>query len=151
MRLLVTALATALLAVALVPMAAGGRASVSSRAPRVAERRQIDAAIHSWWCSYLPSNDGPCSRWTLETNLARLSTVVPSWGYARFTDQATGGSTDLPGQISVILRRGPSGWHVFRWFIGIRALTCAQGAHEVGIPLRVMQDLGMCKLLSTLP
>ena len=88
---------------------------------------------------------------TLELNVLRLSTVVPTWGYARFADRARGGSPDLPGQISVLLRKRPSGWHVYRWFIGIRALTCAQGAEEVGIPLAVMRDLGLCKLLSTLP
>jgi len=43
------------------------------------------------------------------------------------------------------------GRRIYRWFIGIRALTFAQGADEAGIPLEVMRDLGLCKMLSTLP
>jgi hypothetical protein len=86
----------------------------------------------------------------LTTTELRISTAIPSWGFAQFTDTARPPSTDLPSQIHVLLRRNASGWHVSRWFVGIRGLTCERAADEAGIPFRVMKDLGLCKFISKL-
>src|SRR5262249_11485926 len=116
--------------------------------PDRATQARIAKTVRSWWCGYAPK---PCSNWRVTTSGVRLSTVVPKWGYARVTDHPVRGTTDLPPKLRVILEKNASGWHVYRWFIGIRALTCAAAADGIGVPLRAMQDLGLCSLLTTLP
>lgn len=124
---------------------------VAVRKPGAAELQRINAVIKSWWCANLTKTTGPCSRWTLKTLDIRLSTVVPSWGYAQISDRGTGVTTDLPGQVRLLLRRRPSGWVVLHWFIGLRGLTCQGVAREDDIPYSVMHDLGLCAFVAKLP
>jgi hypothetical protein len=129
----------------------GRHEAIGARKPGAAELRRIEAAIRSWWCANLTKSTGPCSRWTLKTLTIRLSTAVPTWGYAQISDRGTGVSTDLPGQVRLLLRRGAGGWRVYHWFIGLRGLTCQGVAREDGIPYSVMQDLGLCAFVAKLP
>jgi hypothetical protein len=131
--------------------ALGERSSASARRPAAAEERQIDAAIRSWWCANLTAGARPCSQWTLKTLTVRLSTVVPAWGYAQISDRARNVSTDLPGEVRLLLRRTGRGWGVYRWFIGFRGHNCADVAGDVHVPYRAMQDLGLCAFVAELP
>ena len=131
--------------------ALGGRTSVSARPPAAAEGKQISAAIRSWWCANLTAGARPCSKWTLRTLTVRLSTAVPTWGYAQISDRARGVSTDLPEEVRLLLRRVGGEWGVYRWFIGFRGHNCADVADDVHVPYRAMQDLGLCAFVAELP
>jgi hypothetical protein len=131
--------------------AVGERSSLSARAPAAAEGKQIDAAIRSWWCANLTTSERPCSQWTLGTLTVRLSTAAPAWGYAQISDHAHAVSTDLPGEVRLLLRRTGGEWGVYRWFIGFRGHSCADVAGDVHVPYRAMQDLGLCAFVAELP
>jgi hypothetical protein len=131
--------------------ALGGRNSASARPPTAVEGKQINAAIRSWWCANLTSGARPCSQWTLRTLTVRLSTAAPAWGYAQISDRSRAVSTDLPGEVRLLLRRTDRGWGVYRWFIGFRGHSCADVADDVHVPYRAMKDLGLCAFVAELP
>jgi hypothetical protein len=81
----------------------------------------------------------------------RLSTAAPAWGYAQISDRSRAVSTDLPGEVRLLLRRTDRGWGVYRWFIGFRGHSCADVADDVHVPYRAMKDLGLCAFVAELP
>jgi hypothetical protein len=152
MRGIMTLVVTVAVAVGLgASSAPAGLSSASARQPAAAEGKQITAAIRSWWCANLTAGARPCSQWTLRTLTVRLSTAAPTWGYAQISDHARSVSTDLPGEVRLLLRRTGRGWGVYRWFIGFRGHSCADVADDVHVPYRAMRDLGLCAFVAELP
>ena len=142
-------------AATLVAFASPGQTALSAaaaKAPTAAQRVQINAAVRTWWCTFLPKSSRPCSKWTLTVDKVKVSTVLPAWGLVHMLDVGHGVSSNiLPGGMNMFVRDDHGKWKVFRWFVGLRALTCNRAAAEIGVPERALDDLGICAQLVELP
>ena len=136
----------ALLVVAFVVTATAAAATK----PTPAQSKAIVAAAQKWWCSYIPKNEGPCSRWTVRAPSILISSADPTWGYAQLRTH-TSGKTELPAGLNALVRNVKGKWTVYGWFIALQGMTCAAGAKDVGVPYAVVRDLGLCSTLVRTP
>ncbi len=141
---------TTVLAIVAVFAAICALTASAAKQPTAVQRTAITSAVQRFWCSYIPKNEGPCSRWTVHVPSVLVSTVDPSWGLARMTDR-TAGKTALPAGFNVFVHKGGKMWKVFKWFSTLRGLTCAAAAREAGVPEPVVNDFGLCATIVRLP
>jgi hypothetical protein len=127
--------------------------STDARADRAAtssEREGIETAIHGYWCSYLPPDVRPCTRWSLTDSAIRISTAPgrASWGFAHLTARSGFPANDeISTAQNLFLHKAHGRWSVTGWFRVLNYDDCSAASRGTHVPLVVLQDFGLCAQL----
>jgi hypothetical protein len=138
--------------VALLAVSAAVGATPTDRAANPAEHAAFDAAVHAYWCSYLPRDLQPCSQWKLKESVHRISTKSPTWGLSQFTADGPPPKNAAKPEVgvfqNVFLRLKAGKWSVVGAFQSLVYNNCPEAAAGTHVPLAVLEDFGLCERLA---